>query len=77
MNSTVCLINVNPNYSCHPEVYRGLLFPTDIFGVFICTTPSSGHAAEGKKEGEMSSPSFLGRAEEILMENVHALDKPW
>ena len=58
MSSAVCLVNVNPNYSCHPKVWDGL-FPIDTFWVFLCTTSNSGHAAEGKKEGEMPSPSFV------------------
>lgn len=69
----VCLVDVNPHFSCHPKVWDGLLFPIDIFWVFVCTTSNSGHAAEGKKEREMSSPSFLGRAEEISMEEPNTL----
>lgn len=66
-------MNVNPNYCCHPKVWVGLLFPIDIFWVFLCKTSNSGHAAEGKKEREMSSPSFLGRAEQIPVEKANTL----
>lgn len=73
MSSVVCLVNVNFDYSCHPEVWDGLLFPIDIFWVFVCTTSNSGHAAEGKTEGEISSPRFLAKAEEIPVEKANIL----
>lgn len=73
MSSVVCLVNVNFDYSCHPKVWDGLLFPIDIFWVFVCTTSNSGHAAEGKTEGEISSPRFLAKAEEIPVEKANIL----
>lgn len=73
MSSAGCLVNVNPNSSCHPKVWDGLLFPIDTFWVFVCTTSNSGHAAEGKKEEEKSSPSFLGRAEAIPVEKANII----
>lgn len=73
MSSAVFLVDVNPNSSCHPKVWDGVLFPIDIFWVFVCTTSNSGLAAEDKKEGEMSSISFLGRAEEIPVEKANTL----
>lgn len=65
-------MNANPTYSCHLEVWDGLLFSINLFGAFV-QLQALVILQRGEKEGEKALPSFLGRTEEIPVEKANTL----